>query len=115
MIVSPGVIVAVVVAGGLGAVVRHAASGARGPRAGMDLVNRIGSLLLGVLVGGAAAGAVPEVVLVVGAGFAGGLTTFSSLMVATAWGPDGPEALGRETAIGLVLAATGILAWQLLA
>lgn len=81
---TPVVVVAVLVAGALGAVLRYlvsialAAHLARVP-AGVLTVNVIGSAVAGVALGLAEAGAWdPAVRLVVISGFCGGLTTFST-------------------------------------
>lgn len=80
----------VALAGGLGAVARLVLDGAVRQRVpgyplGTVLVNLTGSLLLG-LVAGLAAGAAlsPSAQLVVGTGFLGGCTTFSTASVETA-------------------------------
>jgi CrcB protein len=76
-----------VVAGGLGAVARLVLDGAVRERTGAAglgtvLINLSGSLLLGLLTGLAAASVLPEAVrLVVGTGFLGGYTTFSTASV----------------------------------
>lgn len=74
------------IAGGLGAVCRFVLDGvitARAPRAGLPLgtivVNVIGSFALGLLTGLASSALLPhEWQLVVGTGFLGGYTTFST-------------------------------------
>lgn len=81
------VLIAILVAGGAGAVARHLVSVAadrRGwpPLRGTLLVNVTGSGLLGMLVGLTASGQVPATVLTIaGTGFCGALTTFSGLTV----------------------------------
>ncbi|MFS0705034.1 fluoride efflux transporter CrcB [Cellulomonas sp. 179-A 9B4 NHS] len=77
-------------AGGLGAAARFVVDGlVRGQVRtsfpwGTVLVNVSGSLLLGVLTGAAAAGAIgPTALVVAGTGFCGGFTTFSTATVET--------------------------------
>jgi len=85
------VIVALVaVLGGAGAATRFVADGLIRSRwsavfpVATVVVNVTGSLLLGLLVGASAAGAVGEPLLTAaGAGFCGGYTTFSTAMVET--------------------------------
>ena len=87
---SPAVLALVALAGGLGAVARflldtavRSRIGTAGP-AGTVLINLTGSLLLGLVVGLAGAGAVPDALrLVAGTGFLGGYTTFSAASVET--------------------------------
>ncbi|HET6826581.1 MAG TPA: fluoride efflux transporter CrcB [Amnibacterium sp.] len=80
----------VALAGGLGAVARFLLDTAIRSRvgtafpAGTVLINLTGSLLLGLVVGLADAGAVPDALrIVVGTGFLGGYTTFSAASVET--------------------------------
>jgi len=87
---SPAVLALVALAGGLGAVTRFLLDTAVRSRigtafpAGTVLINLTGSLLLGLVVGLADAGAVPDVLrTVVGTGFLGGYTTFSAASVET--------------------------------
>ncbi|HEV7622526.1 MAG TPA: fluoride efflux transporter CrcB [Amnibacterium sp.] len=87
---TPGVLALVAVSGGLGAVARYLLDLAIRSRigtafpAGTALINLSGSLLLGLLVGLADAGAVPTALrLVAGTGFLGGYTTFSAASVET--------------------------------
>ncbi|TQL48574.1 camphor resistance protein CrcB [Homoserinimonas aerilata] len=81
---TPLLFVLVSVAGGLGAACRLLVDGALRPLskrmpAGTWVVNVSGSLLLGLLTGLAIAGTLPaEWHLVLGAGFLGGYTTFST-------------------------------------
>lgn len=103
------------VAGGLGALARAEVGWSfarRGrPGLGTHLVNVTGALLLGALVGLHADAVVSgEVVTVLGTGFLGGFTTFSTWMVqATA---DGARRVALATlpvlAAGLVAAAAGL-------
>lgn len=82
---SPLVFAALALAGGAGAVCRFVLDGivrsrvrARLP-VGTILINVTGSLLLGLVVGAVSAGLLPhEVQLIVGVGFLGGYTTFST-------------------------------------
>ena len=82
---SPAVVLLLVVAGGLGAVGRfvvdgviQSRSGARFPL-GTLVINISGSLILGLLTGLTMAQLLPDTVrLVVGTGFLGGYTTFST-------------------------------------
>jgi len=87
---SPAVLALVALAGGLGAVARFLLDTAVRSRigtafpAGTVLINLTGSLLLGLVVGLAGAGAVPDALrLVAGTGFLGGYTTFSAASVET--------------------------------
>jgi CrcB protein len=80
----------VALAGGLGAVARFLLDTAIRSRvgtafpAGTVLINLTGSLLLGLVVGLADAGVVPDALrIVVGTGFLGGYTTFSAASVET--------------------------------
>ncbi|HKJ56613.1 MAG TPA: CrcB family protein [Nitriliruptoraceae bacterium] len=95
----------VAVAGALGAVARDALGQWLGHPRGMDWANRTGAVVLGVLVASVSVDAVePSVALVVGSGFCGGLTTFSTLVV-TAIEEARPVLAWRESIMGLVLAA----------
>ena len=119
---TPTVLLLVPLAGGLGAVARLVVDGevrrllgATCPR-GTVLVNLTGSLLLGLLVGLAAAGWLPTAVqVVVGTGFLGGYTTFSTAAVeAVRLALDGRpgaavlNATGQLVA-GVLLAGLGLL------
>ena len=108
------------VAGGLGAVARLVLDGAVRQRTGAAglgtvLVNLTGSLLLGLLTGLAAASLLPETVrLVVGTGFLGGYTTFSTASVETVrlarqrrWAAAAGYGLGALVG-AVVLAAAGM-------
>jgi len=86
---TPLVVVATIAAGALGALLRYVAtlafgpSGLRVPRAVL-VVNVAGSLVGGLLLGLVDAGVAPEELrTVLVTGFAGGLTTFSTLSVET--------------------------------
>lgn len=83
-------ILLIAVGGAVGAVLRHGVSrgaiawGGQGFPIATLLVNVLGSLLLGLLYGWAAKGAVsPEIRLLLGTGFCGALTTFSTFSVET--------------------------------
>ncbi|WP_309128901.1 CrcB family protein [Microbacterium sp.] len=92
--------------GGLGAGVRYLVdvavaqvAGARFPW-GVMLVNLTGSFALGVIVG-----ALPGAAFVLGAGFLGGYTTFSTTMLDTvALWRDGERAASVANAMGMLLA-----------
>jgi CrcB protein len=120
--VTPTVLLLVPLAGGLGAVARLVVDGevrrllGRTSPRGTVLVNLTGSLLLGLLVGLAAAGWAPTAVrVVVGTGFLGGYTTFSTAAVeAVRLALDGRpgaavlNAAGQLVA-GVLLAGLGLL------
>lgn len=107
---SPLVFALAAVCGGLGAAARYLIDtgvarlvGARFP-SGVMLINITGSFALGVVVG-----ALPEVASVVGVGFLGGYTTFSTAMVDTvALWRDGARRAALLNAIGMLVA--GVLA-----
>lgn len=87
---NPALLALLALAGGLGATARFLLDTAVRSRvgtafpAGTVLINLTGSLLLGLVVGLADAGAVPDALrLVVGTGFLGGYTTFSAASVET--------------------------------
>jgi fluoride exporter len=79
--------VLVAVAGGLGALARYGLDNALAPQSerfpvGIFVVNALGSLLLGVVVGLDAAGTMPaHWATVLGVGFCGAFTTFSTAAV----------------------------------
>lgn len=82
------IVLAAVVASGLGALVRHVLASLVMRRTsgrhpwGTATVNLVGAVALGVVAGQHAAGLVgADVLTVVGAGFLGGFTTFSTWMV----------------------------------
>lgn len=86
---TPLIVAAAVVAGALGALVRYGVTRAIGTRFGAAsltravlIVNIIGSLIGGVLIG-AASGTAHELQYILVSGFAGGLTTFSTWTVET--------------------------------
>lgn len=109
--VGPGLLVLVAAAGGLGAVARFVLDGTIRARVGARLpwgtitINLTGSFLLGLVTGLAAAHLVsPQAQLVLGTGFLGGYTTFSTASMETV-------ALVREGRIGAALGvALGTLA-----
>ena len=113
---SPLVFALAAVCGGLGAGVRYLVDtgiarlvGTRFPW-GVMLVNVTGSLALGFVVG-----ALPGAAFVVGAGFLGGYTTFSTAMVDTvALWRDGARPASVSNVLGMLAAgvlaaATGVL------
>lgn len=76
------IVVATLVAGGLGAVLRHLVTRRMRVPWGVLAVNAVASLFAGAVLGAADAAAVdPELVHLLVAGFAGGLSTFSTLAV----------------------------------
>lgn len=99
---SPLVLAAVAAAGAIGALVRAETAAAltrRGaPRSGTTLVNVVGAVGLGLVIG---ADPGTDAVRVLGLGFFGGLTTFSTWMVDVVapdarvrWRSVGPHILG---------------------
>lgn len=97
--------VAASLAGGAGAAVRYAVDGAVARRAGarfpwgIFLVNITGSFALGVVVA-----LLPEAVFIVGAGFLGGYTTFSTAMLDTvALWKDGNQRAAVFNSIAMLL------------
>lgn len=86
---TPGLLVLLSVAGGVGAVARFVvdglARGALGSRLpwGTAIINLSGSFLLGLLTGLVTVGVPREVLLVLGTGLLGGYTTFSTASVET--------------------------------
>jgi len=116
----------IAVAGGLGAVARFTVDGqvARVNRSGLPLgtlvVNVTGSFLLGLVTGWLLTGAAGESAAILGTGFLGGYTTFSTASVEAArlvragrgwgalWHAGGMLVLGLAAAgLGLWLAAPG--------
>ena len=81
----------------------------RGVRQGTAAVNLVGSLVLGLLVGLAGGyGADSDVLLVLGAGGMGGLTTFSTWMLdVTDRDEDQTLAIAVTTGVGMLLAGLG--------
>lgn len=101
-------VLAMSLAGGLGAAVRFVVDGTVAARwhrsvpAGTALINVTGSLLLGLLTGWVlAAGASATWTLVLGTGFLGGYTTFSTAMVESA-------RLARAGRLGAALGLAGV-------
>ena len=79
-------------------------------------VNVVGSMLLGLLIGGAAAGGVsPAVVAAAGPGFCGGLTTYSTFSYETVRLAEGGSVLYGFGNIALSLAAGLAAAWLVIA
>jgi len=115
------IVVGVALAGSLGAVVRFVVDSALRARSGSSLpwptvlINVVGSLLLGLLTGAVLFHDAPaELLTVVGVGFCGGFTTFSTtsvdsvrLIVARRYGAACAIALGT-LAITLVAVAAGL-------
>jgi len=115
------IVVGVALAGSLGAVVRFVVDSALRARSGSSLpwptvlINVVGSLLLGLLTGAVLFHDAPaEMLTVVGVGFCGGFTTFSTtsvdsvrLIVARRYGAACAIALGT-LAITLVAVAAGL-------
>ncbi|QGQ20446.1 fluoride efflux transporter CrcB [Cellulomonas sp. JZ18] len=105
-------------AGGLGAAARFVLDGAVTARTrtpfprGTFLVNVAGSLLLGLVAGGHAAGALgPDVLLVAGTGFCGGFTTFSTATVDTVrLARDGEVRRALLNAVGTLVACVAAAA-----
>ncbi|MFD5213745.1 fluoride efflux transporter FluC [Microbacterium sp. NPDC058345] len=102
---SPLLLLAAAACGGLGAGVRYLvdvavarAAGTRFPW-GVMVVNLTGSFVLGIVVG-----ALPDAAFVVGAGFLGGYTTFSTAMLDTvALWRDGERPASVAHAVGMLL------------
>lgn len=99
----------VAVFGGLGAVARAELSDRHGTPRGVVLANVAGAALLGLVVGLVAGGTIPSAMgRVVGIGFAGGFTTFSTWMVLAAADPQRelPRLAGQLVA-GMLVAGLG--------
>jgi CrcB protein len=96
-------VVYVAVGGATGAVCRYLISGWLAQPYGTLLVNALGSLVLGVVVG-LSSSLPPELRLLVGTGFCGGLTTFSTFAVETLALP--PERALANVAANLLLSLT---------
>ncbi|MFE6736513.1 fluoride efflux transporter FluC [Microbacterium sp. NPDC057650] len=102
---TPLVFVLAALAGGLGAGIRYLVdvgvaklTGTRFPW-GVFLINLTGSFALGVIVGG-----LPEASFVVGTGFLGGYTTFSTAMLDTvALWRDGERRASVFNAVGMLV------------
>lgn len=107
---TPLVFLLVALAGGLGAAARYLVDsgfgtllGTRYPW-GILVINLSGSFLIGLVVG-----ALPGAALIVGTGFLGGYTTFSTAMVDTvALWRDGARGAALFNALGMLL--LGVLA-----
>lgn len=108
---SPALLLGVGVAGGLGAVLRFVVDGALSARRPSSfplatlLINVSGSLLLGAVTGVAMLGtSSPGWAVVVGSGFCGGFTTFSTTSVASVrLAQDGLTGLAVLNALGTLL------------
>ena len=104
-------------AGGLGALARAEVAwlaARRGhPRSGTHAVNVLGALLLGLLVGARSASLVAaDTVTVLGTGFLGGFTTFSTWMVQATADGDLRTAVRATVPVALVgVAAAALGAW----
>lgn len=124
---SLAVVVAVVVAGGVGAVLRYATALFVAPRqhdgavpTAVLLVNVVASLIAGFAAGAASVGVLsPDLELVIVTGFAGGLSTFSTFGVETVelarasrWRAALFSVLAN-VAIGLFAAAVGVVLGRL--
>ncbi|SDR76393.1 camphor resistance protein CrcB [Friedmanniella luteola] len=114
---TPALLVVVALAGGAGAAARLVLDGevrrrlGDGLPRGTALVNLSGSLLLGLLTGLAAGGLLPPTArVVVGTGFLGGFTTFSTAAVETV-----RLALQRRTGAAVLHGAGQLVAGVLLA
>lgn len=101
------------VAGGIGAVLRYLLQTAR--PYGLIVVNIIGTVLLGVMAGWGGSSAHPALLLIIGTGLTGGLTTFSAVALewaqhveARAWSRLG-WALRRHLFGSVVGAAAGLV------
>jgi len=109
---TPLVLLAATLCGGLGAGVRYLvdvavarATGTRFPW-GVMVINLTGSLALGLVVG-----ALPGVAFVIGTGFLGGYTTFSTAMLDTvALWRDGERPASVVNAVGMLLAGVMLAA-----
>ncbi len=121
---SPGLALGVSLAGGAGALLRFVLDGVLSTRwrtpfpYAILLVNVSGSLLLGVLTGLVLdRGAFPSVATVLGTGFCGGFTTFSTVSYASVrLAREGRPGLGALNAIGsLVLCVAAAAAGLALA
>lgn len=112
-------LLALAIAGGLGALARAEvawAAARRGhPRVGTHVVNLTGALLLGLLVGVRSASPVSDTTLtVLGTGFLGGFTTFSTWMV-QAVAEDVPTMLRATVPIAIAGVAAAALGGVLIA
>lgn len=111
-------IVLAILLGGLGALVRAEATARLGVRRGTAVVNLAGAALLGLLVGLAGGTDVDTGTLVVlGIGFCGGLTTFSTWMLDVTDRPAEDQALAVNVTLfaGMLLAGVGWLVGALIA
>ncbi|WP_166999023.1 fluoride efflux transporter CrcB [Paramicrobacterium fandaimingii] len=120
---TPLVFLALALAGGVGAAVRFWLDGVISARLqkpfpfGTAIINVSGSLVLGALTGAAAAFLIPEsVALIVGTGFLGGYTTFSTASVETVrLVQQGRWLAGLAGGVGMLLlaVAAAALGWAL--
>jgi CrcB protein len=120
------IVLAVALAGGLGAATRFVVDGLLRARSrtavpvGTMVVNLTGAFALGVLTGWLAGGLPSTLLTVAGTGYLGGYTTFSTASVETArlleghqWGAALVNAVGMLVA-AVLLAALGVRCGQLL-
>ena len=117
---SPWLYAAAIVACGVGAAGRYALGLARRPHQfpwPTVVANVVGSAVLGAAAAAVHGGAPEWVLLVFGAGLAGGITTFSSLALdaVTLWGNARRSAAVGYLALTLVLGVTAAwLGWEVL-
>lgn len=103
-------VVLMLLLGGAGALVRAEATARRGVRRGTAVVNLAGAFLLGLVVGLVGGTGVDSGwVLVLGTGFCGGLTTFSTWLLDTTERPERDQvvAVVATAFAGMLLAAVG--------
>ncbi len=103
-------VVMAVAMGGVGALVRAEVAARLGVRRGTAVVNLLGALLLGLVVGLAGGAEVDSgTVLLLGTGFCGGLTTFSTWVLDTLDRPEADQAPALVVTLfaGMVLAGLG--------
>lgn len=111
---DPAAALLVGVGGAAGALARYAVDVALGGRRATLAVNALGSLLLGAASVRYAAGAMPA--LLVGTGFCGAFTTFSSFAVAVVEGTtDGADGVSAYAVGTLVVAVSAVLLGRLVA
>ena len=119
---APWAVLAIAVAGGIGAVARLVIGGAVQHRSGMTFpigtaaINVLGSFALGLVMSSAASSFAPAWVAVIGTGLLGGFTTFSTASVDSAdlvrgrlWG----RALVNAGLVGVLSIAAAALGYSL--